>query len=167
MLWQTKAESNFRQKIYPITECNDGIDNDGDGGIDFASDPECTSWQDDSEEELIDPPDPEPEPGPDSQPTVNPRPRSNNNREEDLSEEEESILIDDFGDVLSAVIFPWSPIAEVVSEEVLPQEGIAGIGRDYILYCCGLLYILLLAILGILLFVKPKEKEEKDERANN
>ena len=41
--------SNFRQTIYPITECNDGIDNDGDGGIDFATDAQCVSWIDRSE----------------------------------------------------------------------------------------------------------------------
>ncbi len=43
------TSSNFSQEIYPITECNDGIDNDGDGGIDFATDPQCTSWTDTSE----------------------------------------------------------------------------------------------------------------------
>lgn len=43
------AGTNFTQQIYPITECNDGIDNDGDGGIDFATDPQCISWTDNSE----------------------------------------------------------------------------------------------------------------------
>lgn len=43
------AGSNFRQEIYPITQCNDGIDNDGDGFVDFAFDPDCTSWIDDNE----------------------------------------------------------------------------------------------------------------------
>ncbi len=33
----------------PVTECNDGIDNDGDGKIDFPADPECKSLDDDSE----------------------------------------------------------------------------------------------------------------------
>lgn len=33
----------------PVTECNDGIDNDGDGKIDFPNDPECKSADDDSE----------------------------------------------------------------------------------------------------------------------
>jgi hypothetical protein len=41
--------SNFTQQIYAITECNDGIDNDGDGGIDFATDDQCVSWEDTSE----------------------------------------------------------------------------------------------------------------------
>jgi hypothetical protein len=41
--------SNFTQQIYAITECNDGIDNDGDGGIDFATDDQCVSWEDVSE----------------------------------------------------------------------------------------------------------------------
>jgi hypothetical protein len=43
------ASSNFTQQIYEITECNDGIDNDGDGGIDFATDDQCVSWEDPSE----------------------------------------------------------------------------------------------------------------------
>ena len=30
-------------------ECSDGVDNDGDGKIDFGSDPDCTSAEDDSE----------------------------------------------------------------------------------------------------------------------
>lgn len=50
------AGSNFQQEIYPLGECNDGIDNDGDGGIDFATDPQCTSWTDPSETDPIDPP---------------------------------------------------------------------------------------------------------------
>jgi len=41
--------TNFQQTIYEITECNDGIDNDTDGLVDFASDPECLGWDDDSE----------------------------------------------------------------------------------------------------------------------
>lgn len=43
------TSSNFRQEIYPITQCNDGIDNDGDGFVDFAFDPDCSSWIDDNE----------------------------------------------------------------------------------------------------------------------
>lgn len=43
------ANSNFTQEIYEITECNDGIDNDGDGGIDFATDDQCVAWTDMSE----------------------------------------------------------------------------------------------------------------------
>ncbi len=41
--------STFQQRIYEITECNDGIDNDGDGSIDYASDNGCLSWEDVSE----------------------------------------------------------------------------------------------------------------------
>ncbi len=41
--------TNFSQQIYAITECNDGIDNDFDGGIDFATDDQCVSWEDNSE----------------------------------------------------------------------------------------------------------------------
>lgn len=33
----------------PVPECSDGIDNDGDGKIDFPADPECKSADDDSE----------------------------------------------------------------------------------------------------------------------
>lgn len=33
----------------PVKQCNDGIDNDGDGRIDFPNDPECKSADDDSE----------------------------------------------------------------------------------------------------------------------
>lgn len=33
----------------PTTECSDGIDNDGDGRVDFPDDPECDSASDDSE----------------------------------------------------------------------------------------------------------------------
>lgn len=51
--------SNFQQIIYPLRQCNDGIDNDSDGFVDFASDPECSSWIDDSED-LIDPVPPPP-----------------------------------------------------------------------------------------------------------
>jgi hypothetical protein len=32
-----------------LSECNDGIDNDGDGQIDFPADPQCTSIKDDRE----------------------------------------------------------------------------------------------------------------------
>lgn len=34
----------------PTTECNDGVDNDGDGKIDYPDDPGCTSPEDDSED---------------------------------------------------------------------------------------------------------------------
>jgi len=44
--------SKFQQQIYPIAECNDGIDNDGDGGIDFSSDPQCVSWGDNDESRI-------------------------------------------------------------------------------------------------------------------
>ena len=35
------------------TECSDGIDNDGDGKIDFGSDPGCASADDDSEDNSV------------------------------------------------------------------------------------------------------------------
>jgi hypothetical protein len=43
------ANTDFKQQIIGITQCNDGIDNDGDGLIDFASDPDCVSWEDNNE----------------------------------------------------------------------------------------------------------------------
>ncbi len=45
----TAETTTFHQQIYPIVECNDGKDNDGDGLVDFSSDPDCTAWTDNSE----------------------------------------------------------------------------------------------------------------------
>src|SRR5438067_340148 len=36
----------------PKFQCDDGMDNDGDGMIDFPDDPGCTSTEDDSEDSL-------------------------------------------------------------------------------------------------------------------
>lgn len=36
-----------------LPECSDGIDNDGDGKIDFPADPGCTSPQDDDERDMV------------------------------------------------------------------------------------------------------------------
>lgn len=44
--------TNFQQTIYAVLECNDGIDNDSDGLVDYASDPECMGWDDASESVL-------------------------------------------------------------------------------------------------------------------
>ena len=35
------------------TECSDGVDNDGDGKIDFGNDPGCASADDDSEDDAV------------------------------------------------------------------------------------------------------------------
>lgn len=43
------ANTGLHQIIIPITQCNDGIDNDHDGLVDYASDPDCTSFSDDNE----------------------------------------------------------------------------------------------------------------------
>jgi hypothetical protein len=46
MLGASLSNVNSEPVEYPVTECNDGIDNDFDGGIDAnatgAGDPECT-----------------------------------------------------------------------------------------------------------------------------
>lgn len=69
------ANPEFKQQIRAIVECNDGVDNDGDGLLDFASDPDCTSWEDISESpDLIPSPQPSPEPTPVPAPIPNPRP---------------------------------------------------------------------------------------------
>lgn len=41
--------SNFQITIVPAPQCFDGIDNDGDGFIDFPDDPDCDSYTDDNE----------------------------------------------------------------------------------------------------------------------
>lgn len=46
------TSSTFYQSIYALTECNDGIDNDNDGLVDYASDSDCTSFSDTSEHSL-------------------------------------------------------------------------------------------------------------------
>jgi len=46
---QANVNSNFTITIIPAPQCFDGIDNDGDGFIDFPNDPNCTSYTDDSE----------------------------------------------------------------------------------------------------------------------
>lgn len=64
----------FQQQIRAIVACNDGIDNDGDGFIDFASDPDCISWEDINEFPEL-PPNPIPEPVPTPEPTPIPTPQ--------------------------------------------------------------------------------------------
>ncbi len=51
--------SNFTITIVPAPQCFEGIDNDGDGHIDYPNDPDCSSYTDDSEF-----PDSPPGPGP-------------------------------------------------------------------------------------------------------
>lgn len=69
------ANPEFKQQIRAIVACSDGVDNDGDGLIDFDSDPDCTSWEDISESpDLIPNPQPIPEPNPVPEPIPNPRP---------------------------------------------------------------------------------------------
>lgn len=58
--------TDFKQVIYPITECNDGVDNDGNGFIDFQSDPNCSSWVDNLEAPDPVPSLPVPEPQPET-----------------------------------------------------------------------------------------------------
>ncbi len=47
------ANTDFKQQIRTITQCNDSVDNDGDGLIDFASDTDCISWEDNNESKEI------------------------------------------------------------------------------------------------------------------
>jgi len=71
----TAISSEFRQQVRAITQCNDGIDNDGDGFVDFASDPDCVSWEDDnefSELEITPQPKPIPQPTPQPEPELEP-----------------------------------------------------------------------------------------------
>jgi len=49
------ANTDFKQQIRTITQCNDSVDNDGDGLIDFASDTDCISWEDNNESTEIQP----------------------------------------------------------------------------------------------------------------
>lgn len=46
---QAASTSNFTMVVIPGPQCYDGIDNDGDGFIDFPNDPDCDSISDDSE----------------------------------------------------------------------------------------------------------------------
>jgi hypothetical protein len=45
------ATSNFTMEVIPGPQCFDGLDNDGDGFIDFPDDPDCDSTSDNSESE--------------------------------------------------------------------------------------------------------------------
>jgi hypothetical protein len=65
------ANTNFNQQIRAITQCNDSIDNDGDGLLDFASDPDCISWEDTNESTEITP-SPQPQPKPNPEPEIKP-----------------------------------------------------------------------------------------------
>jgi hypothetical protein len=84
-IWVNAASPEFRQQIKAITQCNDSIDNDGDGLLDFASDPDCVSWEDNNEftEIQLNPqpetkpsPQPSPNPKPESKPSQNPQPET-------------------------------------------------------------------------------------------
>lgn len=43
------TEERFDCVVAPVTECSDGLDNDGDGHIDHPGDPGCASSDDDEE----------------------------------------------------------------------------------------------------------------------
>jgi hypothetical protein len=84
-IWVNAASPEFRQQIRAITQCNDSIDNDGDLLLDFASDPDCVSWEDNNEftEIQLNPqpetkpsPQPSPNPNPESKPSQNPQPET-------------------------------------------------------------------------------------------
>lgn len=48
--------SKFKISITPAPECADGVDNDGDGLIDYPNDPDCASPSDDQEAVPVSPP---------------------------------------------------------------------------------------------------------------
>ncbi|MBU1036912.1 hypothetical protein KKF32_02665, partial [Patescibacteria group bacterium] len=46
---QAAGESNLGLQIEPLYQCADGLDNDGDGLIDYPNDPGCSSASDNDE----------------------------------------------------------------------------------------------------------------------
>ncbi|GEM_PF-2989853 len=122
------TSSSFQQAIYPLTECNDGIDNDNNGLIDFASDTGCTSFTDTNE-------------GVTPQTTINPQ--------APLTNAIAPILPGFAAEALASAEqeFLWSPIGRVLGIENSDQS------RDYILFtviiifttaCIGALSLMLI-----------------------
>lgn len=142
--------SNFTQEIYPITECNDGIDNDGDGGIDFATDPQCTSWTDPSEF-----PDPIP---PISFPEEPEEPEEPDNGvipifNIPISDEVEEALTP-VNDILTE--FLWSPIGKAlgVDERIIKRES-----TSYTSVTLVLLSLSYVAIIGGVAYLYVKSRK--------
>jgi hypothetical protein len=48
-LWEANETENFTGTSLTVYQCSDGLDNDGDGFIDYGSDDSCTSLTDDTE----------------------------------------------------------------------------------------------------------------------
>lgn len=146
------TSSNFSQEIYPITQCNDGIDNDGDGLIDFAFDPQCTSWVDNNES-----PDPEPPVSfPEEPEEVEPPvviPIFNIPIPEEVEENLEPI-----NDILTQ--FLWSPIGKAlgVDERILRRESTGYTSITLVLLSTGYLVI----VVGVIyLYVKARKNNRK------
>ena len=142
------TNSTFFQAIYIIGECNDGIDNDGDGLVDYASDPECTSFDDLSESST-----------PSPTITVTPTPiqnlRSNIPRITLPAQETQS------EDVLTTATqnLVWNPIAKVLglentSSEISPIEG-------FLLII--IFFLLLITIFGSIVVITRFLRNTKDE----
>jgi hypothetical protein len=164
-----KAEtSNFRQEIYPLTQCNDGIDNDGDGGIDFATDLQCHSWVDETED--IDetfvppaPPTPPPPPAPPSQTTGSPNHGGGN------IFATEYIFLKDIADAVDATLekYLWIPVSSLLNIpfEIDTSGGIIGgpngLQRMVIISCCCCL-----PLLFIFLIIVTKKKRRIEKRRN-
>lgn len=96
--------TNFRQEIIGVTQCNDGIDNDGDGGIDFASDDDCTDWGDPSEEGPVNP-----SPNPTSTPVVPPEGESESVSQESANNDTIAKI-----DELLSREFSWSALGRIL-----------------------------------------------------
>jgi hypothetical protein len=104
---QAQANSNYRQEIHALTECNDGIDNDGNGTLDFGSDPNCSSWDDDTESPDV-PPAPTPElPAPVQQPPV-----FTEVPEEEVAEA--ATFIEEVASGVERLLFDWTPLGVVL-----------------------------------------------------
>jgi hypothetical protein len=154
------APSNFRQQIYEITECNDGIDNDGDGGIDFASDPQCLSWEDNSE--LIDetpPPDPEPEP-----PASNPVDNGNNPPPNSGGTPGEEGPTEEPGAGSPEVLFQeflWEPIGKVFGLDIAKLEQ-GKYNRNFTISAFILVYFLLILIMLLILLKRRHDRNQEE-----
>lgn len=172
-----QVTSNWRQEIYPITECNDGIDNDGDGAIDFGSDPDCTSWLDDSESPDPDPPeepepdpDPEPEPGPGPTPTPGQTPVFTPGfpgGEDDSTGEGgdgQATELPPFLRAIEVVIFEWTPLGTVLGVytfaevEDLPLVQKMSLGLTVLI----VIFLLLLWLIIILILLRKIYRKIKE-----
>lgn len=153
------SQSNFKQEIYPITECNDGIDNDGDGFIDFMSDPNCDSWLDNNESP--DPPPSYPE-NPPQEETKSPV-TSISRVPLILTQEEISDLNDleiEISNFLSR--FFWKPLGEVIgmNQKDINQSAIITARFGLPLFVVIFIVLILLPLI-ISFYIKRSERNKK------